>query len=139
MRDSDDLLEFDRLYSLRGPHGCFEPNADVLVDEADGTFAVAVELAGADAESLRVTIEDDHLIVTGKRSRAVSRTASLLRKEIASGEFRKVIHLPLPVAVESASALYRDGILSVRLPLSPNQKHPIIRTTIRMTVMRTPV
>jgi HSP20 family protein len=136
VRDSDDLLEFDRLSALRGPHGCFEPNADVLVDEADGAF---VELAGADAESLRVTIEDDHLIVTGKRSRGVSRTASLLRKEIASGEFRKVIHLPLPVAAETASAIYRDGILSVRLPLAPTQKHPIIRTTIRMTVMRTPV
>lgn len=139
MRDSDDLLEFDRLSALRGPHGCFEPNADVLVDEADGAFVVSVELAGADAESLRVTIEDDHLIVTGKRSRGVSRTASLLRKEIASGEFRKVIHLPLPVAAETASAIYRDGILSVRLPLAPTQKHPIIRTTIRMTVMRTPV
>ncbi|HTW84121.1 MAG TPA: Hsp20/alpha crystallin family protein [Candidatus Sulfotelmatobacter sp.] len=139
VRDSDDLLEFERL-AVRGALGCFEPNADVLVDETDGAFIVHVELAGADAESLRVTVDDAYLIVTGKRTpRGVPRTASLLRKEIASGEFHKAIHLPLPVAPENASALHRDGVLTVRLPLAPAQKHPIIRTTIRMTVKRTPV
>lgn len=140
MRGSDEILEFERLHAARGSHGCFEPNADALVDETDGAFVVHVELAGADADSLRVTLDDAYLIVAGTRApRPHARTASLLRKEIASGEFHKAIHLPLPVNVEDSSAIYRDGILTVRLPLAPARKHPIIRTTIRMTVKRTPV
>jgi HSP20 family protein len=133
------MLEFDRL-PRRGAHGCFEPNADVLLDEADGAFVVQVELAGADPESLRVVLDDTDLIVAGTRAPGgVSRTASFLRKEIASGEFHKAISVPLAVVVDDATAIYRDGILTVRLPLAPVRKHPIVRTTIRMTVKRIPV
>jgi HSP20 family protein len=140
VRGSDEILEFERLHAARGSHGCFEPNADALVDETDGAFIVHVELAGADPDSLRVTLDDAYLIVAGSRvPRAHARTASLLRKEIASGEFHKAIPLPHPDDIEGASAIYRDGMLSVRLPLAPTRKHPIIRTTIRMTVKRTPV
>src|SRR5580658_2555202 len=138
VRGSDEILEFERLHATRGSHGCFEPNADALVDETDGAFIVHVELAGADADSLRVTLDDAYLIVAGSRvPRAHPRTASLLRKEIASGEFHKAIHLPLPVAIEGASAIYRDGMLTVRLPLAPTRKLPVVRTTIRMTLKRT--
>jgi HSP20 family protein len=133
------MIEFERL-ARRGAHGCFEPNADALLDEAGGAFVVQVELAGADPESLRVVLDDAYLIVAGTRApRGVARTASFLRKEIASGEFHKAIPVPLDVVVDDASADYRDGILTIRLPLAPARKHPIVRTTIRMTVKRIPV
>ena len=64
--------------------------------------------------------------------------ASLLRKEIQYGEFLKRIRLPVPVLDEGATASYRDGILTIRLPLATSQKFPIVRTQIRMTVRRTP-
>jgi HSP20 family molecular chaperone IbpA len=69
----------------------------------------------------------------------VSRRASLLRREIQYGEFVKQIRLPAPVADDGASAVYRDGILTIRLPLATSKKHPIVRTEIRMTVRRIPV
>ncbi len=138
MRNHDELLEFDRLFAPRGGHGRFEPNTDVHLDEESGAFVVHVELAGADADSLRVYVDDVDLSIAGERAaRAVSRKASLLRKEIQSGAFVRRIRLPVPIDADGASAVYRDGILTIRLPLAQSTKHPIVRTQIRMTVRRT--
>ena len=138
MRDHEELLEFERLFGPRGAHGRFEPNTDVLLDEGAGAVVIHVELSGADAESLRVTIDDACLTIAGSRALAdVSRSVSLLRKEIQYGEFFKAIRLPLPVADAGATALYRDGLLTIRLPLDESKQLPIVRTTIRMTVRRT--
>jgi HSP20 family molecular chaperone IbpA len=138
VRNHDEILEIERLFAPRGAHGRFEPNTDVLLDESGGAVVVHVELAGADADSLRVTVADAYLTITGTRAlRDVSRNASLLRKEIQYGEFLKAIRLPLPVLDEGATAIYRDGILTIRLPVAESEQYPIVRTTIRMTVRRT--
>jgi HSP20 family protein len=139
VRNHDEILEFERLFAPRGAHGRFEPNTDVHLEEADGTIVVHVELAGADAESLHVTVGDAYLTIAGERApRDVSRQASLLRREIQYGAFFKQLHLPLPVREEGATAVYRDGILTIRLPLAQSKNLPIVRTEIRMTVRRTP-
>lgn len=139
MRNHDELLEFDRLFAPRGAHGRFEPNTDVHLEPDPGAIVVHVELAGADAESLRVALDDTYLFIAGARgARDVSRTASLLRKEIQYGEFLKRIRLPVPVRDDGATAVYRDGILTIRLPIADSQTFPIVRTEIRMTVRRTP-
>ena len=137
MRNHDEILEFERLFAPRGAHGRFEPNTDVHLDETDGAIVVHVELAGADADALHVSIGDTYLTIAGSRKpRDLSRDASLLRKEIQYGEFVKHIGLPLPVREDGASALYRDGILTIRLPLAQSKQFPIVRTEIRMTVRR---
>jgi HSP20 family protein len=139
VRNHDELLEFERLFAPRGAHGRFEPNTDVHLDENDRTIVVHVELAGADADSLLVSVDDAYLTIAGQRAlRDVSRNSSLLRKEIQYGEFLKQIRLPAPVLDDGATALYRDGILTIRLPLAQSKKFPIVRTEIRMTVRRTP-
>jgi HSP20 family protein len=139
VRNHDELLEFERLFGPRAAHGRFEPNTDVHLDENDRTIVVHVELAGADADSLLVSVDDAYLTIAGRRAlRDVSRNSSLLRKEIQYGEFLKQIRLPAPVLEDGAAALYRDGIVTIRLPLAQSTKYPIVRTEIRMTVRRTP-
>ena len=138
MRNHDEILEFERLFASRGALGRFEPNSDVHVDEDNGFVVVHVELAGADADSLRVSVDDECIAIAGVRAlRDVSRRASLLRKEIQYGEFVKRIPVPVAVLDDGATAVYRDGILTIRLPLALSQTFPIVRTTIRMTVRRT--
>ncbi len=135
MRHPDEL---ERLFAPPGAHGRFEPNADVHLDEEGGAFLVTVELAGADADSLRVHVDDAYLSIAGERGgHTVSRNASLLRKEIQFGAFVKRIGLPVPIDEHGASAVYREGLLTIRLPLAQSAKFPIVRTQIRMTVRRT--
>ncbi len=117
----------------------FEPNADVFVDDERGQITVAVEIAGADPESLRIAVEDQYLQITGRRLASVRfACGSLIQKEIAYGTFAK--RIALPVAVDflgEAAANYADGVLVITLPVAPGAFLPTARTEIRMIVKRT--
>jgi HSP20 family protein len=137
MRHEDIYREFERSFGQRS-HGRFEPNADVYADEAGRRLIVQVEIAGCDAGDLLVAVDDRHLTIAGRRTdRAEIRSASILRKEIVSGEFFKKIRLPFPVDDAGATATYRDGILTIALPLAAHNRYPTVTTEIRMTVTRT--
>ena len=137
MRQDPFFAEVDRAFGTRA-HGRFEPNTDVYIDEARGRMVVHVELAGSDGDELRVAVDEHDLYIMGNRTdRGQNRSASILQKEILYGEFFKRIRLPLPVDDAGASATYRDGILTIELPLGARDRFPIVRTEIRMTVKRT--
>ncbi len=137
MRHDEIYREFDRTFGARA-HGRFEPNADVYIDEAGERMVVQVEIAGSDVTDLRVAIDDRYLMIAGSRNDGGEyRRASILRKEILHGEFFKKVRLPLPVDDSRVSATYRDGILTIALPLAAHDRFPTITTEIRMTVTRT--
>jgi len=142
MRHDDLTADFDRLCAeivRRTRHARFEPNADVYADEEAGRIVVHVELAGADAEHLRVGVEERSLIILGTRVNRTDATGAIHQKEIQYGEFIKRIHLPWPVDEVNAAAVYRDGILTITLPVADHEFFPTRRTEIRMTVKRIPV
>lgn len=117
----------------------FEPNADVVVDEERGRIVVAVEVAGADPESLRVEVDDRSLLISGVRAEPVrARRGSFIQKEITYGSFAKRVRLPVAVdLVGDAQANYADGVLVIALPISATAYLPPARTEIRMIVKRT--
>jgi HSP20 family protein len=134
------FAEFDALFAglaRKAKPGGFEPNADVYLS-ADGSFlSVNVEIAGAEPSELRVMVEERRLYILGRRyDRERAARGSVLMKEIEYGDFVKKLHLPVAVAYEEASASYRDGILTIRLPVSEEALLPTHRTEIRMTVKR---
>jgi HSP20 family protein len=141
---SDDFFaEFDKMFAglaRRSRPGAFEPNADVYLSAGGDTLVVNVEIAGAETTDLRVMVEERRLYILGRRTdRERAALGSVLLKEIEYGDFVKKLHLPVPVAYDAAVASFRDGILTIRLPVSEDALLPPARTEIRMTVRRTPV
>lgn len=140
MRQDPFITEFERLFAdiaRRAHHGRFEPNADVYVDLEHERIVVHVELAGADAESLRVGVDGRHLFILGARVNRYGSSGAIHQKEIQYGEFVKKLHLPAPVDEDHGTAVYRDGILTISIPLTPHATFPTRRTEIRMVVQRT--
>jgi HSP20 family protein len=140
LRQDEFAAEYDRLFAdlaRHAHHGRFEPNADVYVDRERDRIVVVVELAGADADRLRVGIDERHLFILGSRVDRYSAAGSIHQKEIQYGDFVKKLHLPAPVDEDHGSAVYRDGILTISLPLAPHASFPTRRTEIRMVVQRT--
>jgi HSP20 family protein len=137
------FAEFDAMFAdlaRRARPGGFEPNADVFLSADGETILVDVEIAGADPAELRVMVEERRLYIVGRRlGRERATRRSVLMKEIEYGDFVKKIHLPMAIAYEEAAASYRDGILTIRLPVSEDSLLPAGRTEIRMTVRRVPV
>lgn len=125
-------------YVIRQRLGQFEPNADVFVDEERGQVVVAVEIAGADPESLRIAIDGRHLWIFGRRPEAVRlRHGSFMQKEIVHGEFAKRVYLPMVVDFVDVAARYTDGVLVIALPVAATAYLPTTLTEIRLTLTRT--
>lgn len=141
MDHDDSRAEFERLFGdlIRRPHrGRFVPNADVVLDEPNQRLLVQVELAGADAATLRIFVDERQLIIAGRREDGGRlRHGSLLQKEIEYGDFLKSIHLPVAVEYGDVTAIYADGMLTIALPIAPSEYLPTARTEIRLIVKRT--
>jgi HSP20 family molecular chaperone IbpA len=117
----------------------FEPNADVVIDDERRQLIVAVEVAGAEPDSLRVEVDTNYLTISGVRAEPVRfRRGSFVQKEISYGAFVKRVRLPVAVdLVGDAQASYADGVLAIALPISDEALLPVTRTEIRMIVKRT--
>ncbi len=125
---------------MRSQLGCFEPNADVFVDEDSSRVVAVIEVAGADAESVRVRIEERYLMVTGRRAEATRvRGGSFVQKEIAYGEFAKRIALPVAVEHDGAAAGYDNGLLVIALPIAATAYRATARTDLHILVTRTSI
>ncbi len=86
------------------------------VFEADDALIVKAEVPGLAKEDLAVEIEDNRLMLSGKRP-AVSlpEGGAYHRRERATGEFRRAFRLPFEVDREKTAASYHDGVLTIRL------------------------
>jgi HSP20 family molecular chaperone IbpA len=140
MRRDDLPADFELAYGdlcRRPHHGRLEPNADVRLSDDEQTLIVTLDVAGADAERLRIALEGDRLIILGVREdRERSSRGAILMKEIAYGPFLKRIRLPIAVAHREAVVSYRDGMLVVRLAVA-EQAHVLShRTEVKVIVQR---
>ncbi|HEV3194835.1 MAG: Hsp20/alpha crystallin family protein [Candidatus Cybelea sp.] len=125
-------------YVVRARLGTFQPNADVFVDEDQRRVVAVVEIAGADAETLRIAFDERFLIIAGRRCETARlRRGSFAQKEIAGGDFVKRIPLPAAIEYEHISATYEDGLLVVVAPIAVTAYLPTSRTELHLIVKRT--
>lgn len=125
-------------FVVRARLGTFAPNADVFVDEDQRSVIAVVEIAGADAESLSVHVDENGLVIMGRRLQTPRwRGASFVQKEIARGEFVKRIPLPVPIEYDRIAASYEDGLLVVIAPVAVTAYMPTSRTELHLIVKRT--
>ncbi len=87
------------------------------VAETDTHLIVRLEAPGMEKDDFEIRVEHGMLIITGeKRFERERREASYHLFEAAYGSFERVLPLPREVDAERAEALYRRGVLTVRLP-----------------------
>ncbi|MBV8489501.1 MAG: Hsp20/alpha crystallin family protein [Candidatus Eremiobacteraeota bacterium] len=101
-------------------------------------MVAVIEVAGAEADSIKIGLDERDLIVAGRRLEiARLGRGSLVQKEIAYGTFFKRIALPVPVEHHGAAASYADGLLVVVLPLAAAAYRATARTELHILVKRT--
>ena len=105
--------------------GGFSPAVDVFYTDDPPRAVVHAELAGIDIDQLGLEIEGRELVIAGHRRPAEAEGRVYQQLEIDFGPFRRVIPLGADVVAEQASATYRDGILTVELPLVAQQARTV--------------
>ena len=92
----------------------WRPPTDIY--ETESSFIIKVEIAGMREDDIEVAVENNLLLISGARSDTPEQRAYYHQMEIQSGKFEIAAEIPMPVNVEQAGALYKDGFLTVTLP-----------------------
>lgn len=113
----------------------WQPPVDI--HETDGTLIIKLELAGARADDLQVTLAPDDrvLVVSGTRTERHADREGRTRchqLEIYFGPFERAIALPSDIGVErdKITAVYRDGFLQIAIPKKPVTEERALKRVI---------
>ena len=125
LRKYDLWSDFDRFFDLSSPSfsrfdslfdwgsRSYQPALDLYEDK--GNFYVQAEVPGYDRKEIEVELERDRLVLKGSRKSTKDDVES-------EATFHRSVTLPENVNAEAISARYENGILTVTVPKSEEQK-----------------
>ncbi|MFW6076616.1 MAG: Hsp20/alpha crystallin family protein [Hyphomicrobiales bacterium] len=120
---------FDRFAPLAANNGAF-PRADVA--ETDNEVEVSIELPGIAEKDIDVSVANDVLTIRGekKNGREEKRQGYYLA-ERSYGAFHRAIALPPGVDGDKAKAEFKQGILTVTLPKTPEARSKVKKIDVK--------
>lgn len=109
--------ELDRLHGPLAGHGSWVPPVDIF-EAADKALVIKMELPEMRRDAIAVMVDDGALTISGERPwPADVPKADVRRVERVYGRFERRFSLPQTVDATRVAADYKDGVLSVRLPM----------------------
>lgn len=131
LRDAVERLFDDRflrpLASFDGD-GIREPALDVYTTP-EAVIAKAA-LPGVKPDDVEITITDDVVSIKGTfAAEQEVEAGGYIRKELSHGHFERAFAAPTAVRPEGASAVFKDGLLTLTLPKSEAVKPQHVKVT----------
>ncbi len=121
--DMDRLLE--SVLGSTAPGGRLDLGASPAVDveeNAEG-FVLRADLPGISQQDVKVSLLGDTLTLRGERKLESERGENgTHRVERFSGAFERTFVLGVPVRGDQVKAVYRDGVLEIRVPKSEESR-----------------
>ena len=102
-----------------------EPEGQLTVDVYQTPSEIVVEsaIAGVKPEDIDVNVTPDSIVIRGTRERTRSAEGEdYLYQECYWGRFARSIILPQEIDPESASVVFKNGIVTVHLPKANKKK-----------------
>lgn len=106
------------------------PSLDV--DETDQAYTVTAELPGLEQKDVEVNLRDNALTISGeKREERKETERGRAYAERFYGEFRRTIPFATEIDADKVEAAFKNGVLTVTLPKSPNGRGTTRKIEIR--------
>ena len=106
------------------------PRSDVV--ETDKGVEVSIELPGLDEKEVEVTLTDEALTIRGeKKIERREEKRGYYVSERSYGSIYRSIPLPAGVDSDKAEATFKNGVLTVRLPQSPEAKAKVKKIAVK--------
>ena len=119
--------EMDRLFSdffspetMRRGTGVF-PQINIYQDK--DKYFVTAELPGVEPKNVDISIHGGNLVLKGERKiKAAGERVTFHRRERTAGSFSRAVALPERVDAGKVIAEYKNGVLTLTLPLAEEAK-----------------
>jgi len=102
----------------------------VELSESDKEVKVEAELPGLSEGDIELTVRDGALLIRGEKKGTVEDKSRRVSERFY-GRFERLIPLPGEVKEEQASAMFKNGVLTVTLPKSPEAAQKSKRIPIK--------
>lgn len=113
------LRRFDRMFN-EGTRGTAMP---MDLYRSGDTFTVRMDLPGVDPQSIDIDVDDRTLTVRAERHQDEhAEGATWVSRERMSGTYARQLTLGRGLALDKISAEYRDGVLTLKIPVAEEAK-----------------
>lgn len=120
-RVMDDV--FNRRWRTEGEGNAFVWQPPLDIEEQPERYLLHLELPGMRLEDIKITLEDNRLVIRGEKTRTEEqKNSSFHRLERIYGTFERSFTLTHAVKHDKIEATYRDGVLEVSVPKAEEAK-----------------
>ena len=121
---------FDRPLLPHQDGGLLKPTLDL--GATDNEYTIAVEIPGVDESDVKLEIANDTMTIRGeKRQENEEKGKNYYRMERSYGSFQRVLSLPEDVNQEGITALFKNGVLEVKMPRKALPKANVRQIEVR--------
>jgi HSP20 family protein len=108
--------------ALQSTASLWSPHLEVF--ERNGKLVIEADLPGVKRDDVNVQIEQDAVIIQGQRQQQSENNdqRGYYHSERSYGSFYRMIPLPEGVDTEQATAIFRDGVLEIEVPMPRQQQ-----------------
>lgn len=131
-RDMNGVFEsfWNRVGQFDWPWGRGEAKSDVV--ETDKAIEVSIELPGMEMKDIEVTVSDEMLTVKGeKKIEREEEKKGYYLSERSYGAIYRTIPLPPGVDGDKAQASFKNGVLTIKLPQTPEAQAKVKRIEVK--------
>lgn len=101
------------------PEVWLNPNVDIYEDK-DG-YTILAEMPGVNKAGLEVTVEDNELVIIGRREKSACQ-CSPLHRETRTAHYRRAFELDPAINTDKIVARMDQGVLTLSLPKAEKTK-----------------
>ena len=110
-----------RFLTEEGVTSLWQPPVDI--EELPDKYSIHVELPGIKLEDIKITVEDNRLVIRGEKTRIEEKKgATHHRVERVFGSFERALSLTHALKPDKIEAIYKDGVLEVSIPKAEEAK-----------------
>ena len=118
----DPIQEMDRLFSTFAGSARQSDSMPMDLFRTGDHYVLSMDLPGVDPGTIDVSVEDRTLTVRAERTQRSDADAQWLVRERSTGTFARQLTVGRGLALDSISASYADGVLSLTIPVSEEAK-----------------
>ena len=118
----DPFQEMDRLFSTFAGNARQSGGMPMDLFRTGDHYVLSMDLPGVDPGTIDVSVEDRTLTIRAERTQRSDGEAQWLVRERPTGTFARQLTVGRGLALDSISASYADGVLSLTIPVSEDAK-----------------
>ena len=131
----DDLLQRRLFAPSWMPRLVFPDFTDVSTSvdmfEEGGDLVIKAEMPGLMKNEISIDFADDVVTISGeKKSEEKTERKDYYCVERSYGSFSRKLRLPVEILIDKTHALFKDGVLEIRMPKSESAKQKVRKITV---------